>query len=358
MKSLILLTGLLAGLAPSAALESGAERLAWSVAEGTRLRLDVTSHHSLAAERDERVTPEGSTISQRRFDIETTVRLSVVDELLARDAERPLKLARAYEASGFDASIVRSLGRQQTKDSAIQGKGSIEGTGVVFTWIPEDGEYGRYYDHREGVEEVLPGLEADLTLRGLVPTAPVAIGDSWTPPVGALRGLFSTGGDCDYHLEDEGGLALLRTLRVGLGMNLEQAFGGTEEGEVRATWIGVEEQDGRRLALLDLDFDVTLERDVTERAQASTSMLERARGLVTESARVRLALKGSGRLRWDLDGGHLHDTVGLAARERCRIELTQRTGGEPEDGSEPSSVTQLLVMAGRLEHSIVCTRLE
>ncbi len=366
MTPLILLSALLAGpSAPAAApvnasasaLRAGAETPAWTLAEGARLRVEFESRHRLTAERDERITAQGSTLSQRTFDLSTTVRLAVVDRLEERDGERPLRFTRVYETSAFDADTTRSRGRQQTKDDRLAGTGSVEGTGVVFTWVPEEGEYGRYFDRREGAEESLPGLEADLTLRGLLPAGPVEPGASWEPAVGALRGLLTTGGDQDYEVDEDQGLALLRTLRVGLGMNLEQAFGGSEEGELRVTWIGVEEVEGRRLALLDVDFDVVLEHDVTARAAASSSMDELARGMVVEAARVRLALRGGGRLRWDLAGGHLHDTVDLAASERCRLELTQRLPGEG-DAEEPATVTQVLVMAGRLEHSIRCTRLE
>ena len=356
--STILIAALLAGSSSPAAEGAPAPQgPTWRAAAGSRLRIEVESRHELASERDERITGEGSSISQRTFDLDTTIRLAVLDELVERDEQRPLRLERLYEGSSFEIKTTRSQGRQQTKDVSYAGKGSVEGTGVVFTWVPEENEYGRYFDRREGTEESLPGLEVDLTLRGLLPGAPVEPGASWSPPISALRGLLTTGGDCDWQLDDDKGLTLLRTLRVGLGMNLEQAFGGEEEGEVKVTWLGTEEVEGRRLALLDIEFDVKLDNDVTERARASTSMVELSKGMQVDSARIGLTLQGGGRLRWDLEGGHLHDTVDLVARERCRIELTQVAPAK-KAGEEPPRLTQLLVMAGRLEHSIRCTRFE
>lgn len=335
-----------------------ADDLAWQPEIGARVQRTIVSRHTLTAEKMEQTVNGESTLSQRLFDLSTTVRLRATDELREAEGGRPTVVRRSYEESTFKAKTTRSLGRQQTKDARFSGTGSVVETGVVFTWVPEEDAYGRYYDAAEGVEEALPGLEADLSLRQLLPPTPAEVGSSWSLAPGALRFLFTTGGDTDYQLDTDTdkGLGLLRTLRCGVGMNLEQAFGGEESGEVEARWLGIEEVDGKRLALIDLTFDVLLSNDVRDRAATGMSISEVASGFGVESAHIDLALEGGGRLRWDLDAGRLHDTVDVKATERVTVLLALERARE--EGEEPDRNAQTLVMTGLLTQSITCEALE
>lgn len=351
----LLLSGLLTLLSAGTPAPQ-ADSLVWSPEVGARLQRTIVSRHTLTAERMEQTVNGEAALSQRLFDLTTELQLRSVDEVRRIEDGRPAVLRRFYEACSFAAETTRSRGRQQTKEASFLGTGSVVDTGVVFTWIPEDEAYGRYYDAAEGIEEALPGLEADLSLRQLLPPTPVEVGASWTLEPGVLRYLFTTGGDTDYQLEENKGMGLLRTMRCGVGMNLEQAFGGDETGKVEANWLGVEEVDGKRLALIDLTFDVVLSRDLRERAAASMSVAELARGFSMASALVELALEGGGRVRWDLDAGRLHDTVDLKASERVEVSLTLER--QREEGEEPERSVQLLIMTGVVTQSLACEALE
>ncbi len=354
MKTLILpsLLALLSASTPAPQADS----LAWRPTPGARVQRSILGKHTLTAERMEQSVNGESTMSQRLFDLSTRVRLRVTDELREAEAGRPSVVRRYYEQSTFSAETTRSLGRQQTKDAKFQGAGSIVDTGVVFTWVPEDGNYGRYYDAEEGVEEALPGLEADLSLRQLLPEGPVEIGAEWTLTPGVLRFLFTAGGDTDYQLDADKGINLMRLMRCGVGMNLEQIFGGEESGEVTARWLGTEEVDGKKLALIDLAFDCLLSRDIKDRAAMGMTVDELAMGFEMESALVELALKGGGRVRWDLGAGRLHDTIDIKASERVQVMLTLTR--PRAEGEEPETNVQVLVMAGFLEQSITCEAVE
>lgn len=354
MRTLILL-GVLTLLSADTSAPQ-ADSLSWHPTPGQRVHRTIVMGHTLTAVRMEQATNGESSLSQRLFDLSSSVRLQVTDELREVEADRPSVLRRFYEQSTFSAETTRSRGRQQTRDAEFKGAGSIVDSGVVFTWIPEDKTYGRYFDADEGVEESLPGLEADLSLRQLLPTTSVEVGTTWTLEPGVLRYLFTTGGDTDYKLDEEKGMGLLRTMRCGVGMNLEQAFGGEESGEVEARWLGTEEADGKKLALIDLTFDVVLTRDLKERAAGGMSTDELARGFAMKSAIVELALEGGGRLRWDLGAGRLHDTVDMKAKERVSLSLSLERPGE--EGDAPETDEQVLVMAGFMTHSISCEVVE
>jgi len=354
MKSLILpsLLALLSASTPAPQADS----LAWRPTVGSRVQRSIRGSHTLTAERMEQSVNGESSMSQRLFDLSTRIRLRVTDELREVEDGRPSVVRRYYEQTTFSAETTRSLGRQQTKDAKFEGVGSVVDTGVVFTWVPEDGNYGRYFDAQEGVEESLPGLEADLSLRQLLPKEPVEIGAEWTLTPGVLRFLFTAGGDTDYQLNADKGINLLRLMRFGVGMNLEQVFGGEESGEVKARWLGTEEVDGKRLAMIDLTFDCVLSRDMKDRAATGMTVDELATGFEMESALVEMALKGGGRVRWDLGAGRLHDAVDIKASERVQVMLTlERERGE---GEEPETNVQVLVMAGILKQSITCAAVE
>jgi len=98
---------------------------------------------------------EGSRV--RRTIESGTLVLRTLDEYLEVGNGRPLRLRRVFERSG----------------------NPLEGTSVVFTWVPEEGAYGKYYDAREGPESALRELAEDLDLRALLPASAVAVGEHW-----------------------------------------------------------------------------------------------------------------------------------------------------------------------------------
>ena len=99
---------------------------------------------------------EGSRV-RRTIEAEHVV-LRTLDEYRKVGDGRPLLLRRTFE----------------------EAPAPFAGTSVVFTWIPEEGAYGKYYDAREASESALRDLTEDLDLRALLPSSAVAPGDTWT----------------------------------------------------------------------------------------------------------------------------------------------------------------------------------
>lgn len=105
---------------------------------------------------------EGSRV-RRTIEIDNVV-LRTLDEYRKVGGGRPLVLQRTFE----------------------EATGPFAGTSVVFTWIPEEGAYGKYYDAREASESALRDLTEDLDLRALLPASAVAPGDTWTARAAGL----------------------------------------------------------------------------------------------------------------------------------------------------------------------------
>ncbi len=343
------------GSTPLYAGDTGSHELASSPEVGVRLRREISTHYVLVAETMRTVVDGEESLSQRLFDIDCTQNLTVVDEVLEKEGATPTRFRRDYLKADFEVDSKRSLGGSQSKDRHFQGKGSVQGKGVVFTWLPEEKEFGRYYDKTEGIEEVLPGLTPDLTIGSIVPAGKVEPGATWDLAPHVLLDLFANGGDTDFGLKGQVGHTMLRTMRMGLGLNIEQVFGGKEEGTVKAFLMGTELLDGRELALIQLTFDVKLEHDIPERAQSGMSIQELSTGFLVKSNVVHMELSGSGTLRWDIAGGYLHDTKELRASERVGTTLVQTR--QKSDGEEESMIQQL-VMVGTMSHSIRCTPVE
>ena len=321
-----------------------ADTLEWHPDAGQTLRREFITRPLLTAESMTSRRGDQETISQRVFDLRTTQTLRTSDQLLEVERGRPLKMRRYYDEARLTGISETSGGGKMTRDDRVSGDSRSQGLGVVFTWVPEDQEYGRYFDSLEGVEESLPELTEDLDFRCLLPAEPVEVGSSWNLPPGALRDVVSPGGNLDYDLTEAQDRLLVRTIRQGTGGYTYEIFGGTEEGTVKATWEKTEEVDGHRLAVIKLEFDVTVSRDLKSLANHARTPEEVGAGFLVDKGMVTLALKGGGIVRWDLERGHLFDSVDLKAEERLTTHfIFTRGGGETKETSE-----QELVMIGTL----------
>lgn len=120
---------------------------------------------------------EGSRV-RRTIEVDHRV-LRTLDEYRKVGAGRPLLLRRTFE----------------------EAPSPFAGTSVVFTWVPEERGYGKYYDAREASESALRDLTEDLDLRALLPASPVAVGDTWTVSATGLKDVLGTEvGECKLTL--------------------------------------------------------------------------------------------------------------------------------------------------------------
>jgi hypothetical protein len=339
---------------PSNNLSCESHEMLASPAVGLRLRREIHTRHRLVAELMKSSKNGEESISQRELDLDSNQFLTATEEVRLSDGTRPTVFQRQYESNRFETTSKRSLGRIENKDRVFKGKGSIAKKGVVFTWVPEDQNYGRYYDGLEGIEEVLPGLTADLSMASILPEGAVSPGDSWDLAPGVMVDVLACGGETDFGLAGDTGYSMMRTMRLGMGLNVEQAFGGKEEGTVKAFFLGTETVEGRDLALIQLTFDIQLEHDLAGRAQSGMSINEVASGFLVESAIVKLGLDGKGTVRWDMAGGYVYDTIKLHASQRASTRIVQIR--ENEEGRD--EITQDLVMVGTLEHTVTCRPVE
>lgn len=331
------------------ALHSAGE-LSWHPAKDTTLRRELITRQILATE--SMTFREGSQemVSQRIFDLVTTTTVRTSDQLREVEAGRPRVLRRFYDEARLEARAEVSGGRQQTRGVDFSGKSAFQGQSVVFTWVPGDGEYGRYYDGLEGFEERLAGLDEDLGARSLLPAEGVTEGASWELPPAALRGLFGAGGDLAYEFEAVKDPLISRSMTMGVGANLSRVFGGEETGTVKARWVRTEELEGHSLAVLELELDVQLSKELRDLANELRAVNERASGQEATSSLLTITLKGGGTVRWDLGEGCLFDTQELRADQRL---VFNKKVAWTQDGERRENEQQLVMTGSILQESKV-----
>jgi hypothetical protein len=318
------------------------DSLEWNPAPEKILRMELITKHFLVTESMLFRTDGKETVSQRIFELQTTQTLRTSDQFLEVGDGRPSKFRRYYDEVRLTVLSETSGGTKQTRDRRLEARGGVDGLSVVFTWVPEDKEYGRYFDSREGVEEGLPGLAEDLGMRSLLPSEPVTVGDSWELPPGFMADVVGPGGNLNFDTSEAKDPNTARTIRLGTGGYLSDVFGGEEKGTVTATWTEVEEVDGHRLAKIELKFDVTVSKDLADLANRARTVREISQRHRVEAAKVTLQLVGKGVIRWDLEGNHLFDTQELRADEKVSTHLIF-DGGDDGPGHE-----QELLMIGKL----------
>ncbi len=343
MKALHTLAFAMLGAGSALALHAAVE-LSWHVSEGTTLRRELITKQFLATESVTFKEGDQTTVSQRLFDLQTTTTVRTSDRIYSAADGRPTSLRRFYDETRVNIVAEVSAGKSQTRDFDTVGSGAFQGKSVLFTWVPEDQAYGRYYDGLEGREEALVGLYEDLGARALMPSGSVVEGDEWVLPVCVLRDLFAPGGDLAYDFSKSKDPLIARTLSQGVGANFFRAFGGEEVGEVKAKWARTEQVEGRSLAVISLEFKAQLSRDLRELADSMRAVNEINAGQENSVAELAVELEGAGEVRWDLAAGCMFDTAGLRADQK--VTFTKIVDMNTGDGTVRTE--QVLKMTGAI----------
>jgi len=270
------------------------------------------------------------------LDIKTTTTLDIVDHYGETAGGRPLELRRFYDR------LRRGVTMTVDELMKFEQEGELDETGVVFTWQPDEGEYGRYYDGQELREELLPQLDPDMDLRCLLPAGEVAIGAQWTIPSASLAGALAAGGALRFkHVEGPGAL-IQRSMDSGIAGSNFLAFGGESTGEARATLSAVTTEDGVTRARISVDLGGRWVSDVTEHVTELRLEREIEAGTTYPASSLTFSVKGKGELVWDLTSGHAESWSFFGTQETSfRLSIDSAQSGAAADVA-----TQTMIMSG------------
>lgn len=231
--------------------------------------------------------------------------IEVTDSYLAMADGQPKRLMRKFES--VDNLSEMSVSSMMTGDASesVEATSELVGLGVVFTWDAEAGEYSVAFDEdSEGDDDLLEGLVEDMDLRSLLPRGDVAVGDSWDVDPEAMVHVLSPGGDLKI-LPDEDTMAEMGGMPgPNAGMNMNDMLGDVT-GDVTATFEGIREIDGRKLAAISVEVDIEATNDLTEMMREMFEEMEvPGAEMEIESVDIEMAMTGTGTLLWDLEGGY------------------------------------------------------
>jgi hypothetical protein len=209
----------------------------------------------------------------------------VLDEYRAVADGRPKELLRSFETLEEHEVNHRSMPGSEPEDTDETRESELVGHTLRFAWNEESESYDVTWVGEAGDEELLAGLEEDMDMRALLPGGPVSAGDTWELECKAVLGAMPPGGRLGFPEDDED------------EFDFEEAF----EGTAGATYAGIREEDGVRLAVIEIELE----------GKAETTKEEE--GATQEFV---LAVECDYELLWDLAAGHarsLEVTGGIGA---------------------------------------------
>ena len=116
-----------------------------------------------------------------------------------------------------------------------------------------------------------------------------------------------------------------------LGENPAEAFSDLE-GDVRATYKGARDVDGVSCGVIELDFKVHSNKDLTEKARNSKDGREAGQDVKFDHVTAFLSFEGSGELTWDLAAGYARSfTMSAKIKNQMEVAFKVATGDKSMD---------------------------
>lgn len=317
-----------------------AERFAFTPEAGTAVRRTWVTEHVLTSDRMALVQGEKERLFAGEMLVRSKQTLDVVDSILSVENGRATSFRRSFDTVNRTAEISMVGANEFSSDATSP----LEGTSVMFTWSPGEGDYGRYFDAKEVEEHHLAGLRADLDARALLPSGEVEPGATWSIEPAVLRDVLAHGGAIEFKEPEGAADPIMRSLRNGVGGGLDRAFGGTSRGTATMTFERIEEEEGRRIAILGLHASVTYSSDLVEHVRREMLKEDRERRLHYEEAKLSVRFEGLGVLRWDLAANEVLD-LKVSGREMVIFNIAQRS---LDDGAAEELQRQEMTMSGSI----------
>jgi hypothetical protein len=315
-------TPAIAGPVPRATPERGKDALVFDPAPGSKLAKAFTVEHHLAMQ-GLKLTNDGvEQTYQQELGLGSKQVLRVLDEFKSVADGRPALLRRTFQESSLRVELSTTDSSEKTTTQVLEANSPFEGESVLFTWVPSENGYGKFYDAQEGVEEYLPALAEDMDLRAALPPHEVAPGDAWEIEPARLADWLGAGGQHPMSFKrNEEVASFQRTIMSGVGANLGIVFGGDVKGKVAARYEGQQKEGGASLATIALDVDVETDRDLRAVSEHSLTSAEVLAGTSVARSNVHWKLKGSGRVRWNTTAKRF-ESFELQGREEVAFELS------------------------------------
>ncbi len=263
-----------------------------------------------------------------------------VDTCLSTDSGELTGFSREYTdlAGGMSIEIDNPFGEGISEDAA--GDSDLNDLTVVFA-LEDDGFEAKFPDDQGGDEDLLDGLTALFPWSQYLPEEAVEEDSEWELAPTLLGDTLDLGGDLGITFDEDSPF---------FGddeSNNEFEPDVTYDGSFTATLSGTEEVDGRTLAEITLEIDISEFADQTESMQAEvgTPPDDLPDGMMQpdiESMTVETLYEGEGTLIWDIKGGYL-----VSLDLELTTESTQVMSMSMDLGGEVMEMEQVMVFSGQ-----------
>jgi hypothetical protein len=312
MRTRTLILGALAVTAPLlVASKPNAIKLTFSPAAGSSLTKTFSNSVEFALDDMTMLMngEENPMMPQIEMDMAMESTVGVTDTYGSISRGKPTKLTRTFDeiSTEMDISmVVDAMGQVQEENPTGSGSSDLEGETVVFTWDADDDEYVVSFPEDEGDDDLLENLVEDMDLRALLPKDEVSEGDSWDLPLVSLIDILGPGGDLKLDFEMDG-----QEVSGGpppeMMVNFREMMGDMLEGEATATFAGMTEVDGARLAVIEIEIEIDTAKDMSELImELMGEELPEGMDFNLDRVDVEFAYEASGQCLWNVAGGHAH----------------------------------------------------
>ncbi len=285
-----------------------AEAPKFAPADGLSLSKRVTTKTELSLDEMSMVMNGEEMPFEMNIDSTVTVVTAVTDEYAGVADGRPVKLKRTFDELNSSTEASMSNPMSGDSDTTSSGSSDLEGTTVVFSWDADLEDFAVAFDEdSDADDELLEGLTEDLDFRMLLPPGDVSEGDTWSIEPNAIRSILAPCGNVKIVPDDAAGGGM--DMGGGGPMSMGQ-FLDNLEGNVTATFAGLEDADGASIAVIELEIDVNSAMDLTEWFTEMMENQEMPEGMEFEievdSFDTEFLFEGSGALRWNMSTGVVH----------------------------------------------------
>lgn len=308
--------------------------LTFAPAEGSYAVRRVTLEHDLRLRELSSLRAGVVQSSTEPVDVRATQTLQCLDQYKRVADGRPLCIERRFDTLDWKGDLLIAGSKE-----ALSARSPLGGLSVVYTFVPSENAYGRYYSAREGIEELLHPITEDLDLRTLLPDGPREIGASWSVPVGSMVDVFAPAGRWALAFQHKPAQRnIVRSIQSGIGCNLVEVFGGESRGNVEIKLVSADDQQAR----MDLVVEINNRVDRRGLVQMQMNGPELASGYRCQSAPLVWSFQGKGSLVYDRAARRCSELT-LEGRQAVRLESELLVGGDP------TSTTQRLALEGTLK---------
>ena len=302
---------------------------------GDRTLLRWSAHHRLESTQYTVQRGEGEpSIGTLLPKLESKEERTLQDWVQSVDAERPLRVRRRVQKATLWGKLDFRTEGFEPLEARLESPFTQEGTTVQFTYVPTEGQYGRYYDRNASGERRLKHLRYDLDYQAWRPRG--TVGDTWVIPVEALRPMLAPGGEMDYTTQDRTKRVLTRSMRLGFGGSWETLLGSELrdangkpylQGAIQVQFEREASSPVGPEAHLTFTYEVRNRVDQTRLAQIGRDRNEQLDGTRIEHAWVDLQSTGQGRLVWDVQSGRVKG-LRLDGQVAMQLDLSWQGGDE------------------------------